>query len=102
MTVGRVRIIWEEYTYPCLDAEVSKHHSAHTRKQTCVCIPVDPANIDRFDPSRVPTVSQLPRELNVAEEGAANTSLKLYVDMLDRHHESDEECEERETSELPQ
>lgn len=83
-----------QYTYPRLDAEVSKHRNHLLKAPFCihpktgrVCVPVDPANIDRFDPRGVPTVAQLLRELDVAGEGAdwEKTSLKPYVEMLDRH-----------------
>lgn len=51
-------------------------------------MPVESTNIDRFDPQSVPTVAQLLRELdNVGEEGTGweKTSLKPYVDLLDKH-----------------
>lgn len=52
-----------------------------------VCVPVDPADIDQFDPHGVPTVTRLLRELDVAGEGAdwEKTSLKPYVEMMDKH-----------------
>ncbi|KAF8438135.1 prim-pol domain-containing protein [Boletus edulis BED1] len=83
-----------QYTYPRLDAEVSKHRNHLLKAPFCVhpktgrvCVPVDPENIDRFDPRSVPTVGQLLRELDVAGEGAdwEKTSLKPYVEMLDKH-----------------
>ncbi|KZT01052.1 prim-pol domain-containing protein [Laetiporus sulphureus 93-53] len=89
-----------QYTYPRLDAEVSKHRNHLLKAPFCVhpktgrvCVPVDPETIDKFNPERVPTVSQLLRELDelVPEEGAEHhsdwqrTSLKPYVDMLDGH-----------------
>ncbi|KAI9571590.1 prim-pol domain-containing protein [Boletus coccyginus] len=83
-----------QYTYPRLDAEVSKHRNHLLKAPFCVhpktgrvCVPVDPANVDRFDPPGVPTVTQLLRELDIAGEGAdwEKTSLKPYVEMLDRH-----------------
>ncbi|KAH0826589.1 prim-pol domain-containing protein [Lanmaoa asiatica] len=83
-----------QYTYPRLDAEVSKHRNHLLKAPFCVhpktgrvCVPVDPANIDRFDPRGVPTVAQLLRELDVAGEGAdwKKTSLRPFVEMLDRH-----------------
>ena len=67
-------------------------------------MPVDPRTIDSFNPERVPTVQQLLRELDKiapsatvageAGEGVTvaehhsdweRTSLKPYVDMLDKH-----------------
>lgn len=113
-----------QYTYPRLDAEVSKHRNHLLKAPFCihpktgrVCVPVDPSTIDDFNPERVPTVGQLLRELdevgaNPSGEGAERhsgrshftslgkaailittalradwqrTSLKPYVDMLDKH-----------------
>ena len=108
-----------QYTYPRLDAEVSKHRNHLLKAPFCihpktgrVCVPVDPRTVDKFDPARVPTVQQLLRELDAASapptaasgsggeigDGGAGagaggehhadwekTSLKAYVDMLDRH-----------------
>lgn len=84
-----------QYTYPRLDAEVSKHRNHLLKAPFCVhpktgrvCVPVDPENVDRFDPRGVPTVAQLLRELDVAGEGAdwTKTSLRPYVEMLDSHN----------------
>jgi len=89
-----------QYTYPRLDAEVSKHRNHLLKAPFCVhpktgrvCVPVDPATIDEFDPEAVPTVFQLLSELNeVAATGSQEhhddwekTKLKAYVDMLDKH-----------------
>ncbi|THH21135.1 hypothetical protein EW146_g368 [Bondarzewia mesenterica] len=89
-----------QYAYPRIDAEVSKHRNHLLKAPFCVhpktgrvCVPVDPERIDEFDPERVPTVGQLLRELDAAapESGAEEhsdwekTSLKPYVDMLERH-----------------
>ncbi|KAM5543486.1 hypothetical protein V8D89_002737 [Ganoderma adspersum] len=99
-----------QYTYPRLDAEVSKRRNHLLKAPFCihpktgrVCVPVDPRTIDSFNPERVPTVQQLLRELDKiapsatageAGEGAAvaehhsdweRTSLKSYVDILDKH-----------------
>ncbi|EIW54923.1 prim-pol domain-containing protein [Trametes versicolor FP-101664 SS1] len=107
LTAAKEDIILQ-YTYPRLDAEVSKHRNHLLKAPFCVhpktgrvCVPVDPRTIDRFDPARVPTVGQLLRELDKAApaptapaEGAGvaehhadweRTSLKPYVDMLDKH-----------------
>ena len=108
-----------QYTYPRLDAEVSKHRNHLLKAPFCVhpktgrvCVPVDPAKIEEFDPEAVPTVGQLLKELDTigkGEEGAGEhhsgmmfffflwlllflrvtdwekTSLKPYVDMLNQH-----------------
>jgi DNA primase small subunit len=59
------------YTYPRIDAEVSKHRNHLLKAPFCVhpktgrvCVPVDPARIDEFDPESVPTVRQLLSELD--------------------------------------
>lgn len=95
-----------QYTYPRLDAEVSKHRNHLLKAPFCVhpktgriCVPVDPKTIDDFDPETVPTVGQLLGELDetqVTIEGEqgegrhavadwSRTSLKPYVEMLDNH-----------------
>jgi DNA primase small subunit len=62
-----------QYTYPRIDAEVSKHRNHLLKAPFCVhpktgriCVPVDPETIDEFDPELVPTVGQLLRELNTS------------------------------------
>ncbi|KDQ50344.1 hypothetical protein JAAARDRAFT_200027 [Jaapia argillacea MUCL 33604] len=92
-----------QYTYPRIDAEVSKHRNHLLKAPFCVhpkagrvCVPVDPQLIDDFDPEKVPTVGQLLKELDKVAatqdmEGTEHnsdwekTSLKPHVDMLDRH-----------------
>ena len=68
-----------QYTYPRLDAEVSKHRNHLLKAPFCVhpktgrvCVPVDPDAIDDFDPAHVPTVSQLLHELDQAKESSEN------------------------------
>jgi DNA primase small subunit len=60
-----------QYTYPRIDAEVSKHRNHLLKAPFCVhpktgriCVPIDPEKIDEFDPDLVPTVDQLLRELD--------------------------------------
>jgi DNA primase small subunit len=60
-----------QYTYPRIDAEVSKHRNHLLKAPFCVhpktgriCVPVDPERIDEFDPELVPTVGLLLRELD--------------------------------------
>lgn len=66
-----------QYTYPRLDAEVSKHRNHLLKAPFCVhpktgrvCVPVDPERVGEFDPERVPTVGQLLRELDKVKEGS--------------------------------
>lgn len=62
-----------QYTYPRIDAEVSKHRNHLLKAPFCVhpktgriCVPIDPETIDEFDPELVPTVGQLLQELDAA------------------------------------
>ena len=64
-----------QYTYPRIDAEVSKHRNHLLKAPFCVhpktgrvCVPVDPRTIDEFKPEAVPTVGQLLRELDQAKD----------------------------------
>jgi len=87
-----------EYTYPRLDAEVSKKLN-HLLKSPFVihpgtgrvCVPIDLRKVEDFDPLGVPTVTQLLSEIDEwkgeeAREGEKKvqdwekTSLKPYVD----------------------
>lgn len=101
-----------QYTYPRIDAEVSKHRNHLLKAPFCVhpgtgrvCIPIDPERVEEFDPEDVPHVGQLLVELDglppsdstsKMPEGEfklwtwltadyEQTSLKPYVDMLQRH-----------------
>jgi len=85
-----------EYTYPRLDAEVSKKR-IHLLKSPFVihpgtgrvCVPIDTRKVEEFDPLGVPTVAQLLNEIDEwngegqGEKKIADyekTSLKPYVD----------------------
>uniref|UniRef100_A0A6N2JYM3 DNA primase n=1 Tax=Salix viminalis TaxID=40686 RepID=A0A6N2JYM3_SALVM len=60
------------FTYPRLDMEVSRHMNHLLKAPFCVhpktgrvCVPIDPNHCDEFDPTAVPTLSQLFEELNM-------------------------------------
>jgi len=84
-----------EYTYPRLDADVSKKMN-HLLKSPFVvhpatgrvCVPIDPTKVEEFDPLGVPTVTQLLKEIDEWEGDESEqkvhdwekTSLKPYID----------------------
>lgn len=60
------------FTYPRLDMEVSRHMNHLLKAPFCVhpktgrvCVPIDPNHCDEFDPTTVPTLSQLFEELYI-------------------------------------
>lgn len=60
------------FAYPRLDMEVSRHMNHLLKAPFCVhpktgrvCVPIDPNHCDEFDPTAVPTLSQLFEELNL-------------------------------------
>lgn len=66
------------YTYPRLDIEVSKTMNHLLKAPFCVhpktgriCVPIDPADVDAFDPLRVPTVAQLSEEATLHMRSSA-------------------------------
>merc|ERR1712224_617739 len=73
------------FTYPRLDINVSKQMNhllkspfvAHP-KTGKVCVPIDPANLDNFDPAKVPTIGKLVEELSVSKD-PRQTSLQPYL-----------------------
>lgn len=93
-----------EYTYPRLDAEVSKHLNHLLKSPFCVhpatgriCVPVDPKTVDEFDPLDVPTVTELLGQIDqwdgdVEMDGSGKkmmqdwekTRLKPYVEHFGR------------------
>lgn len=84
------------YTYPRLDINVSKMRNHLLKSPFCVhpktgrvCVPIQPATIDDFDPFCVPTLPQLMKELDEFDEEAhkgrnlqnwQKTSLKSYFE----------------------
>jgi DNA primase small subunit len=95
-----------EYTYPRLDAEVSKRLNHLLKSPFCVhpgtgrvCVPIDTRNVESFDPLGVPTVSELLSEIDAWDSKNGNaekadgdnakrlqdwekTSLKPYVELF--------------------
>ena len=83
------------YTYPRLDAEVSKlrHHLLKAPfcvhpKTGRVCVPVDPAMVDVFDPATVPTVGQLLQELDEAanQDAGDNARPGMEINLYNSNH----------------
>lgn len=88
-----------QYTYPRIDAEVSKHRNHLLKAPFCVhpktgrvCVPVDPDRVDEFDPEKVPDVETLLNELNSAAEmevdgeNAERRGGEYYGSMTDSFH----------------
>ena len=75
-----------EYTYPRLDAEVSKKLNHLLKSPFCVhpksgrvCVPIDPKDPEAFVPEEVPTVLQLLQEIDewdAKNKGAATEGEK--------------------------
>lgn len=97
------------YCYARLDVEVSKHRNHLLKAPFCIhpktgkiCVPIDPKNVERFDPNEVPTVAVLMDETSswlkshaakpagvAADEERADawkhTSLKPYISFFENH-----------------
>ena len=65
-----------QYAYPRLDSAVTKGLNHLLKAPFCVhpktwkiCIPIDPANCDSFDPLNVPTVYDIIEDLNAKSRG---------------------------------
>lgn len=74
-----------QYTYPRLDINVSKQMNHLLKspfvvhpKTGRVCVPIDPDNVDAFNPLEVPTIGRLVDELN-SNGDLRQTSLKDYT-----------------------
>ncbi|KAK4056936.1 p48 polypeptide of DNA primase [Microbotryomycetes sp. JL221] len=87
-----------QYTYPRIDTEVSKKQNHLLKSPFCihpgtgrVCVPLQTADVDGFDPESVPTVGELLLELeNLARDGDDKagwdkTRLRPYVEAFERH-----------------
>jgi DNA primase small subunit len=89
------------YAYPRLDIEVSKHLNhllkspwAIHPKTGRVCVPIDPENVDAFDPFTTPTLLSMNSEINSFDMANPDqkhttpdlhkTSLRHYVDFFNR------------------
>jgi len=78
-----------QYTYPRLDIAVSKQMNHLLKspfvvhpKTGRVCVPIDIATVDSFNPLEVPTIGRLVDELNRSGD-AKETSLKQYTNFFD-------------------
>jgi len=79
-----------QFTYPRLDINVSKQMNHLLKspfvvhpKTGRVCVPIDIANVDSFNPAEVPTIGRLVEELNHSGD-AKETSLKQYTHYFDQ------------------
>lgn len=80
-----------QYTCPRLDINVSKQMNHLLKspfvvhpKTGRVCVPINVATVDSFNPLEVPTIGRLVEELNRSGD-AKQTSLKEYTHFFDTH-----------------
>ncbi|GAA5851372.1 hypothetical protein JCM8547_004222 [Rhodosporidiobolus lusitaniae] len=89
-----------QYTYPRIDTEVSRKLNHLLKSPFCVhpgtgkvCVPLLASEIDKFNPDDVPTVGKLLMEIEALvrqefkDADWSRTSLKPYVEILERHAE---------------
>lgn len=79
-----------QHSYPRLDINVSKQMNHLLKspfvihpKTGRVCVPIDPATAETFDPAKVPTLGQLVSDLNASGD-AKETSLKPYTHFFEQ------------------
>jgi len=89
------RDVMFQYTYPRLDFNVSLRLNHLLKSPFCihpgtgnVCVPIDPANCDDFDPTSVPTLNELCKEIDEYKKQTnelspsdlqKNTSIAPYI-----------------------
>lgn len=89
------------HVYPRLDVEVSKHMNHLLKAPFCVhpktgrvCVPMDPARCERFDPMAVPTVAQILNEHDENGGKVESTAMGAAVNVFKETfwNALDEEC----------